>query len=314
MAGIADAGALASPDATSGRRLSQWTVRPRQLGALLALRWKLSLRVYRRSVAALIGLAALLIFTLGAAATAGFLSALGYLNLPHLAAVQLLFGMLALLYIGWIVAPALQYSVNEGLDVSKLHTYPVSRAERMLALTLSTFFDPTTIIILAVFAAVLVGWHASALAVALTVVALALLYIHIVGASQFALAVLIGLLRSRRYRDLSIIIFTLMSVACSLSGQFASTLLRHVDGIHSLGRLDLGHYLQWTPPGMAARAIASANAGDTLGALPWLLALLALTPLLLTAWAWVLDRGVTTPEGSDSATKRRRRWARADAG
>ncbi|MDE3228750.1 MAG: hypothetical protein KGO05_02620, partial [Chloroflexota bacterium] len=34
----------------------------------------------------------------------------------------------------------------------------------------------------------------------------------------------------------------------------------------------------------------------------------------LTAWAWVLDRGVTTPEGSDSATKRRRRWARADAG
>ncbi|HEX8730812.1 MAG TPA: hypothetical protein VF725_02020 [Ktedonobacterales bacterium] len=314
MAGIADAGTVASPDATSGRRLSQWAVRPRQLGALLALRWKLSLRVYRRSIGALIGLAALLVFTLGAAATAGFLSALGYLNLPHPAAVQLLFGMLALLYIGWIVAPALQYSVNEGLDVSKLHTYPVSRAERMLALTLSTFFDPTTIIILAVFAAIFVGWHTSALAVTLTVVALALLYIHIVGASQFALAVLIGLLRSRRYRDLSIIIFTLMSVACSLSGQFASTLLRHFNGIRSLGRLDLGHFLQWTPPGMAARAIVSANTGDALGALPWLLALLALTPLLLTIWAWVLDRGVTTPEGSDSATRRRRRWARADAG
>ncbi|MGH2503873.1 MAG: hypothetical protein ACRDID_15285, partial [Ktedonobacterales bacterium] len=201
----------------------------------------------------------------------------------------------------------------EGLDISKLHTYPLSRAERMLGLTISTLFDPTTIIILAIFAAVLVGWHTSALALGVTVLALALLYIHIVGASQFALAVLIGLLRSRRYRDLSIIIFTLMSVACSLSGQFASTLLRHFRGIGSLGRLDLGHYLQWTPPGMAARAIVAANAGDPLGALPWLATLLALTPLLLTAWAWVLDRGVTTPEGADGATRRRRRWAVASA-
>lgn len=313
MAGIADPSVVALPGVPPTRRLSQWTVRPRQLGALLALRWKLGLRVYRRSVSALIGLAALLVFTLGTAATAGFLSALGYTHLPHLAAIQLLFGMLTLLYVGWIVAPALQYSVNEGLDISKLHTYPVSRAERMLALTLSTLFDPTTVIILAVMAAVLIGWHASALALVITTAALALLYIHIVGASQFALAVLIGLLRSRRYRDLSIIIFTLMSVACSLSGQFASTLLRHFNGIRSLGRLDLGHFLQWTPPGMAARAIVAANTGDPLGALPWLLALLALTPLLLTAWAWVLDRGVTTPEGGDSATKRRRRWARADA-
>lgn len=314
MAGIVGAGAVASPDDAAACRLSQWALRPRQLGALLALRWKLGVRVYRRSISSVIGLVALLIFTLGAAALAGLLSSLGYVYLPYLAAVQLLFGMLAFLYIGWIVAPALQYSVNEGLDVSKLHTYPLSRAERMVGLTLSTFFDPTTLIILAVFAAVVVGWHTSILALIITLVALALLYVHIVGASQFALAVLVGLLRSRRYRDLSIIIFTLMSVACSLSGQFASTLLRHFNGIGSLGRLDLGQYLQWAPPGMAARAIVAANAGDPLGALPWLLALLALTPLLLTAWAWVLDRGVTTPEGGDSAAKRRRRWAAASAG
>src|SRR5690348_6914506 len=123
------AGAL--PDREAPVRLSEWTLRPRQLGALLMVRWKLSVRMYRRSVSALIGLAALTFFTLGFAAVAGFLTALGYTNLPVRAASQVLFAALGLLYIAWAALPVLQYSVNEGLDVSKLHAYPVTRAERM---------------------------------------------------------------------------------------------------------------------------------------------------------------------------------------
>lgn len=306
MAEIASPTADAALGQAAPARLSQWTLRPRQVGALLALRWKLGVRIYRRSVSALIGLVAALVFTLGFAAAAGVLTALGYTNLPLAAASQLLFAALFLLYIAWAALPILQYSVNEGLDVSKLHTYPITRAERMVGLTVSTLFDPPTVIILATLAAVIVGWHASALATFVTVVALVLLYMHIVGLSQCTVAVLVGLLRNRRYRDLSVIVFVLMSVACSLSGQFASTLVRHIGGPRAFSQLDLGRYLQWTPPGMAARAIISANTGDPLGALPWLLALLALTPLLFTLWAWVLDRGVTTAEG-DSAKPRRRR-------
>ncbi len=309
MAEVASSGAIAAPGETSSRRLTTWTVRPRQVGALLTLRWRLGVRVYRRSGSAVIGLIALLFFTLLFAAVAGSLTALGYVNLPLASAAQLLFGALGLLYIAWAALPALQYSVNEGLDVSKLHTYPLSAAERMLGLTLATFFDPATIIILAVFAAVVIGWHVSLVAALITVVALALLYVHVVGASQFTMAVLVGLLRSRRYRDLSIIIFAMLSVACSLSGQFATTLVGHFRGLRLLGRLDLGHYLQWTPPGMAARAIIAANTGDTLGALPWLLALLALIPALLAVWAWALDRGITTPEGGGSGARRRGRQA-----
>ncbi len=306
MAEIVGSPADASLGSRTPARLSQWTLRPRQVGALLALRWKLGVRIYRRSVSALIGLVALLFFTLGFAAAAGFLTALGYTTLPLAGASQLLFAALFLLYIAWAALPILQYSVNEGLDVSKLHTYPITRAERMVGLTVSTLFDPATLIILATLAAVVIGWHVSVVATVITLVALALLYMHIVGLSQCTVAVLVGLLRNRRYRDLSVIVFVLMSVACSLSGQFASTLLRHIGGPQSLGQLDLGRYLQWTPPGMAARAIIYANTGDTLGALPWLLALLALTPVLFTLWAWVLDRGVTTAEGGSAAPRRRR--------
>lgn len=306
MAGVAERLAPSMPWNASGSSVSQWRIRPRQLGALLRLRWKLGVRLYRRSVSATIGLIALLIFTIGGAAAAGILSAVGYLNLERGAAAQLLFGALGLLYIVWVVLPALQYSVNEGLDVSKLHSYPITMAERMTALTLSTLFDPPTLIILSVCAAVVVGWHASALATVITLVALVFLYVHIVGASQFALAILVGLLRSRRYRDLSIIVFALMSVACSLSGQFATTLLARARSLDLLSRVDLGQYVQFAPPGMAARAIIAANTGDWLGALPWLVALIALTPVLFAGWAWVLDRGVTTPEGSGASSARRR--------
>lgn len=306
MAEVATTRAGALPEPEVSAPLSQWTLRPRQVGALLAVRWKLSVRMYRRSVSALIGLVALSFFILGFAGLAGVVTALGYLNLPTRAAAEILFAALGLLYIAWAALPVLQYSVNEGLDVSKLHAYPLSRAERMVGLTLSTLFDPATVIILAIFAAVIVGWHASILATIITVVALALLYVHVVGLSQCTLAVLVGLLRSRRYRDLSVIVFAMMSVLCSLSGQFITVLVRHIDGPRAFGQLDLGQYLQWLPPGMAARAIIAANAGDVLGAAPWLLALLALTPVLLIVWAWVLDRGVTSPEGGGERTRRRR--------
>ncbi len=309
MAGVAESRAVTTPEDATPAPQSEWTIRPHQVGALLALRWKLGVRSYRRGVSAVIGLIALLIFTLGFAGVAGALTTVGYVNLPRAAAGQLLFGALALLYVAWAVLPALQYSVNEGLDVGKLHTYPITRAELMVSLTLSTLFDPATVIIIAIFAAVLVGWHASVLAVVITVLALALLYIHIVGLSQCVVAVLVGLLRSRRYRDFSILVFALMGVACSLSGQFASTIMQHIGGVRLLGRLDIGRYVQWAPPGMAARAIIAADGGDYLGALPWLLALLVLAPFLLMLWAWVLDRGITTPEGGGSGSKRRRRAA-----
>lgn len=313
MAEIATTRTGALPQPETSAPLSQWTLRPRQIGALLGVRWKLSVRMYRRSVSALIGLVALSFFIFAFAGLAGVITALGYLNLPVRAAAEVLFAALGLLYIAWAALPVLQYSVNEGLDVSKLHAYPLSRAERMVGLTLSTLFDPATVIILAIFAAVIVGWHASVLAIIVTVVALALLYVHVVGLSQCTLAVLVGLLRSRRYRDLSVILFALMSVLCSLSGQFITVLAQHIDGPRAFGQLDLGQYLQWIPPGMAARAIIAANAGDALGALPWLLALLALTPALLIVWAWVLDRGVTTPEGGGGARTRRRRVAATPA-
>ncbi len=297
MAGIARVGDSATaPASQRAGALSELTVRPRQVRALLWLRWKVGLRAYRRSVSSVIGAIAMAIFILGFGVSTGLLTGLGYLYLPRAAAAQLLFLTLGFLYVAWVALPVVQYSVNEGLDVTRLATYPLTRAERMIGLMLATLLDPPTFIIVALFAATLVGWGAGPVSLVIGVAALSLLYIHTTGLSQMTVAALVGMLRSRRYRDLSVVIFALISVTCSLAGQFATTLLRHANSLDLLGRLDIGRYAQWLPPGMAARAIILAHAGDTLGALPWLLALLALTPVLLAVWAWTLDRGVTSPE------------------
>ena len=62
---------------------------------------------------------------------------------------------------------------------------------------------------------------------------------------------------------------------------------------------------------MAARAIILADQGDYLAALPWLGVMLVLVPVLVTLWAWVLDRGITTAESAGAARRRRSRRGRA---
>ena len=287
------------------RLLAEFAINPRHVGVLLWLRWKLSFRGLTRGgrgavAMRIVSLIFTFLFAVGLGGAAGVFSALGYVYLPHPLAVQLLFGALGLLYIIWALLPLLQYSVNEGLDVTKLTIYPLTRGEQMVSLTLATLLDPSVLAIVAIFAAVLIGWHATPLALVITVLALIFAYAHIVGLSQLALAALMGLLRSRRYRDLTIIVFAVVGASCSLLQFGVGAFFSQFDP-NSLTNVHIDTYLQWTPPGKAARAISLADQGAYLPALAWLAVLAALTPVLLILWAVVLDRGVTTAESGGGA-------------
>jgi ABC-2 type transport system permease protein len=287
------------------RAQSRWLIRPAQVRTLFWLSAKLRLRGYTRSWQQTVGLVALLVFLVPSAAAAGFASWAGYTFLDHAYAVELLFVVLFGLYVLWAILPLLQYTLNEGLDVTRLQTYPVTRAEQMVALVLVTLMDVSTLFIVGLFVAILVGWSANPIAIAFTFAALAFAYIHIVSLSQLVLATLMGLLRSRRYRDLSIILFAFFGAACSFSSQIISYLVRGSD-LSGLINLPVVGYLQWTPPGMAAQAIVRANEGAYGEAALWLLALVALIPLVVALWAVVLDRGITTAEAGGAARGGRR--------
>jgi len=284
-------------------------INPRHVRTLLWLRWKLTVRGYTRNWQRALGLVFILLLFAIFAAVVGLGSAAAYLNLPRPTAIQVLFGALGALYLIWAVLPLLQYSLNEGLDVTKLQAYPLTRGEQMTSLVLATLLDVSTLFILALYAAVVIGWHTTPVATAVTVVALLAAYVHTVGFSQLVLAGLMGLLRSRRYRDLAVVFFAVVGTSCSIANQVVvSRLSRDLSFSDpaALADLHIDRVLQWTPPGMAAKAIVLADAGRFIEAVPWLVLSLALVPLLLAAWAWVLDRGITSAESAGAGAGRRR--------
>ncbi len=310
MAGVADEAAAEisaqSPMDVARPARSDFTIRPSHVRTLLWLRWKLTLRGYTRSVRRIISLVLLMLIMLPFVGFLAFGTTKGYDALPRAAAAQLLFGVVGLLYLIWAALPLLQYTLNEGLDVTKLQTFPLTRGEQMVSLVLSTLMDISTLFLVALYAAVIAGWHATPLATAVTLVALAVAYVHTVGLSQLVLAALMGLLRSRRFRDVSVIVFALMGSACSLASQVISRALSYRDP-SELASIHIDRYLQWTPPGMAIRAVVLADQGEYVQALPWLVGALALVPVLLTVWARVLEHGITTAETSGSGSRGRAR-------
>jgi ABC-2 type transport system permease protein len=314
MAGIAGSRAPTTPADVTGEppRAVSFAIRPSHVRALLWLRWKITLRGYARSWQRVVGLIFALLFIIPAAGGLASLTAFGYLTTPYAFATQILFVVVALLYLIWAALPLLQYTLNEGLDVTKLVIYPVTRGEQMVSLVIATLLDISTLFILAFYIAIVVGFHATPLAAVVTLVALVAIYIHTIGLSQLMLAALMGLLRSRRYRDLTVVVFALFGSVCSFSQVFFSrffTSLARGSRTLDTESLHVERILHWTPPGMAAQAIVDANAGDYLHALPWLLASLALIPALLAAWAFVLDRGITNAETGGAGRSRRRHLA-----
>jgi ABC-2 type transport system permease protein len=306
LAGIASAPPRPAPGIPRQRILS-WS----KVYWLFWLRVKLLLRDYTRDWRRILGAIAVLLIALpifGGIALGTFAA---YIGLPQSQATEVLLIVLVGLYIFWSVLPLIEFSVNEGLDVTKLTLYPLTRVERMTSLLLATLLDIPTLGILALFLAILLGWSFPLPTLLIAGPALVVAYIHIVGLSQLVLATFMGLLRSRRYRDMTIILFALFGSLCSLSQQL---IVRHIGRFdrNFFASIHLAQYLRFTPAGMAGWAITRANIGDWAGAIGWLAASAALTIPLLWLWMVVLEHGLATAETAGGNTRRVRRRNQRD--
>ncbi len=128
---------------------------------LFWLRWKVFTRGFVRSPWSAVGSIFLFLFVLGFAGSVAVGSFFAYRLLPAPANTELVFIVLTAVYFLWIILPLLEYTVNEGLDVSKLIQFPLTRAELMSSLLFSTLLDIPTIGLILVFAAVVAGWAIS---------------------------------------------------------------------------------------------------------------------------------------------------------
>ncbi len=280
---------------------------------LFWLRWKLFLRGFARDRARIITTIVMIVFGLPIYGGIAVGTYLGYRFLDYPANAELLFLVLTAVYLFWMALPLLEFTVNEGLDVSKLVLFPLTRLELMVSLLFSTLLDIPMFGLILVFIAVVAGWAFSLPVALLALVAILIFYAQVVSMSQLVLALLMRTLQSRRFRDLSIIIVALFSSSCYIVQQLVFRGLGSQNIVSNLAHANFSTYLQWFPPGMTARAIQQAYIGNWGASMLWLIVSLGTCILVLYLWSVVLERSLSTPEVGGAVRSRRHRAARGAA-
>lgn len=282
-----------------------------KLKLLFWLRWKMFIRAFSTGPAQIVGTIFLIIFMVPFASLLAFGTYAGYRYLPAPANEVLLFLVLTLIYVVWIILPLLEFNGNEGLNVSKLSQFPLTRWELMASLIFSTLLDIPMFGLVLMFLAVILGWAISLPMIFLSIITMLIFYVQVVAASQLVLALLMRTLQSRRYRDLSIIIIVVFSSSCGILSQFIGRFFAARGGgaLSALQNTSALAYLQWGPPGMAARAIQEGAHGNWGLSIVWLVALLIVSFIFLYLWQMVIVRSLASSEGGGSVGGRRSRRA-----
>lgn len=271
------------------------------------LRVKMLLRNFQRSprtlIFTIIGL--LVILFLGGELALGLFFAFSNLGAP--ANTEVLYLLFSGLMLFWIVLPLLSYSTNEGLDVTKLQLFPLTRSEVMFSLLFSSLFDIWTVLLLLLFGVTIVAWWLHSLVLGLmTLLIIVVFYVVMVSLSQLVLALLMRTLQSRRFRDLSVIILALFGSSCYFFDRIAFGANAILNLGNALNQGSFSPYLQWLPSGVAASSIRAAVQGNWLTSFALFGLLLVIGGIALYLWQLVLERSMTASEtGAAKRSKQR---------
>ena len=252
------------------------------LRLLLWLKWTLTWRGYRHNRMKLLGTVVLLLvfvpFSGGVAAGLWFLGT----RAPSLAAPAAR-DALAVIYALWIITPLLGFPLNEAFDLTRLFVYPLTFRQIFFGSVLGSLIDlpvllalPTLAVLLALFSHSIEAWVVNALL-------LTLFLLHTLALGQAITLALIGFLRSRRFRDITIVLFPLLGMAYYVGQRVFIAQLRTFS-LDKWLNAPLWHAAGKLPPGWAASGLRETASGGWEGSLA-LLSLLALVTLATLAVA-----------------------------
>ncbi|MFX0574327.1 hypothetical protein [Nocardia nepalensis] len=198
--------------------------------------------------------------------------------------------------LGWLCGPVLMGTSDETVQPEHLRLLPLSSRQLATGLLAAAFGGPAPVINLLAFSGLIVlavqlSWGAAA--VALVGVVLQLIFVVVL--SRVVLAWIGAAMRSRRGRDLGV----LLAGLAGLAYYPMSFLLNHVEAVRESAPW-LANLLRALPSGWAPTAVAAAARGDWVFALLALTGLLALTAVLWQAWSVLLRRRLIAPMGATS--------------
>jgi ABC-2 type transport system permease protein len=271
------------------------------------LRVKMLTRNFRRRPTTLIfAIIGMLVLLFGASVLSLLLFA-GLTNLSATGETEVLYLFFSGILLFWIVLPLLSYSTNEGLDVTKLQLFPLTRLEVIFSLLFSSLFDIWTVFLLVLFGTIVAAWWTHSLVMGLmTLLVLVVFYVTMVGISQLVLALLMRTLQSRRFRDLSILLIALFSSSCYLLSRFAFGANNILNFSSTLEHGGFSPYLQWLPSGVAASALRAASQNNWGASFAMLGLLVVICALALYLWQLVLERSMSASESGASRRAKQR--------
>lgn len=261
----------------------------KQIKLLFWLKSRLLLRGYKRSSSNLAGALIMLIFFLPVSIGFGIALGFGLHTLSPFYSQQLMAGALLGVYSFWIIAPMVGYSINDTYDITRLFIYPVPMRSILAGSILGSLLDVTTLLLLPTLLAPIFALPGSIVSHIIVFSALSLFLFHTLSLSQALLLIGSGALRSRRFRDISILFATLFGIVYYVSTRALLPRLAEVDwGTYLHSRP--WQLLTFLPPGLAAHAAGSAQSGEYGAAFGWIFLLFLITMITLAVCERILKK------------------------
>jgi ABC-2 type transport system permease protein len=186
------------------------------------------------------------------------------------------------------VLPLLAFGLDSTLDPATLALYPLRTRQLAVGLLAASCTGAWPLANLIGLLGVTVGLASGGLGVVVAVLAAVLEVLFCITAARFVTTALAGLLRSRRGRDLAVLlvipIFVLYEIfiqvvpKAAASGKLTASSFAGVD-----------RWMRWIPPGLAVHAIEDASTGHPGTALLRLALLAAIIGAL--SWLWIRSLG-----------------------
>lgn len=209
--------------------------------------------------------------------------------------------MLAL-FVAWVSLPVVIFPLDENLDPEQFSLSPVTPVQLVAGLGVSALIAPSVVILAAAFGANIVGfarvWPAA-------VVGGLLMTVLMVVSGQLFTTVISAILRTRRGRDLAMLIVIGIGLGGFASQQIVRSTVKELGVAGAVQANPLSGFAWLIPPVSAQSVVTEAAMGNWAGSL--FFTLVSVGWIVALSWAWhrLLAWLLTTPQQAPSSDRRR---------